>query len=101
MPALRECCPSAGTATSQNVWQLVVWRGLLGIGMGGEWSTGSVLVSETWPAEHRGKAIGIMQSGWALGYMLAALLSALTLPRFGWRALFLVGILPALVAVWI
>jgi len=50
---------------------------VLGIGMGGEWASGAVLVSETWPAEHRGKAIGIMQSGWALGYMLAAALAAL------------------------
>jgi MFS family permease len=69
--------------------------------MGGEWSSGSVLVSETWPAEHRGKAIGIMQSGWALGYILAALVSAFILPRFGWRALFLVGVLPALLTIWI
>ncbi len=92
---------SAGTATAQNVWQLAVWRGLLGIGMGGEWSTGSVLVSETWPAHHRGKAIGIMQSGWALGYILAAILTALVLPLFGWRVLFLIGVLPAIVAMWI
>jgi len=92
---------SAGTATAQNLWQLILWRSLLGLGMGGEWSSGSVLVSETWPAEHRGKAIGIMQSGWALGYILAALVSAFILPRFGWRALFLVGILPALLTIWI
>jgi MFS family permease len=92
---------SAGTATAQNLWQLILWRSLLGLGMGGEWSSGAVLVSETWPAEHRGKAIGIMQSGWALGYILAALVSALILPRFGWRALFLVGVLPALLTIWI
>lgn len=92
---------SAGTATAQNLLQLILWRSLLGLGMGGEWSSGSVLVSETWPAEHRGKAIGIMQSGWALGYILAALVSAAVLPRFGWRALFLVGVLPALLTIWI
>jgi MFS family permease len=92
---------SAGTATSQNLWQLILWRSLLGLGMGGEWTSGAVLVSETWPAEHRGKAIGIMQSGWALGYILAAAVSAIVLPRFGWRALFLVGVLPALLTVWI
>jgi len=92
---------SAGTATAQNVWQLAAWRGLLGIGMGGEWSTGSVLVSETWPAQHRGKAIGIMQSGWAVGYILAAMLTALILPVFGWRVLFVLGVLPALAALWI
>ena len=92
---------SAGTATAQNLLQLILWRSLLGLGMGGEWSSGSVLVSETWPAEHRGKAIGIMQSGWALGYILAALVSAFVLPRYGWRALFLVGVLPALLTIWI
>ena len=54
---------SLGTATSQNLFQLIVWRALLGLGMGGEWSSGAVLVSETWAPEHRGKAIGIMQSG--------------------------------------
>jgi MFS family permease len=59
------------------------------------------LVSETWPAEHRGKAIGIMQSGWALGYILAAIVSAIVLPTFGWRALFLAGVLPALLTIWI
>ncbi|MDZ7363832.1 MAG: MFS transporter [candidate division KSB1 bacterium] len=92
---------SAGTATAQNLWQLILWRSLLGIGMGGEWSSGAVLVSETWPAEHRGKAIGIMQSGWALGYILAAIVSAIVLPTLGWRALFVVGVLPALLTIWI
>ena len=92
---------SAGTATAQNLWQLILWRSLLGLGMGGEWSSGAVLVSETWPDEHRGKAIGIMQSGWALGYILAAIVSAIVLPSFGWRALFLVGVLPALLTIWI
>jgi MFS family permease len=60
-----------------------------------------VLVSETWPAKHRAKAIGWMQSGWALGYLLAAAASALILPRYGWRWLFVVGFLPAIVAVFI
>ena len=92
---------SLGTATAGSVTQLLVWRGLLGLGLGGEWSAGAVLVSESWPAAHRGKAIGIMQSGWALGYILAAILSAAIIPRFGWRWLFAAGVLPALVAFWI
>ncbi len=92
---------TALTATAQSVAALLLWRCLVGFGMGGEWSAGSVLVSETWPAEHRGKAIGIMQSGWAVGYILAALISAVVLPRFGWRALFLIGILPAFLVAWI
>ncbi|MEA2568151.1 MAG: hypothetical protein QOI24_152 [Acidobacteriota bacterium] len=86
---------TAGLATSQNLWQLVAWRVLVGLGMGGEWSCGSVLVAETWPAEHRAKAMGIMQSGWAIGALLAAAISALVLGRFGWRVLFMIGALPA------
>ncbi len=92
---------TALTATSASVAQLVLWRTLVGIGMGGEWSAGSVLVSETWPAEHRGKAIGLMQSGWAIGYILAAILAAVVLPVYGWRTLFVLGLLPALLTVWI
>jgi MFS family permease len=89
---------SAGTATSSGFGQLIFWRALVGFGLGGEWSAGAVLVSETWPAELRGRAIAWMQSGWALGYMLAAGVTALVLPRFGWRVLFLMGLLPALLA---
>src|SRR5262245_40871614 len=70
---------SLGAATAQDLVQLALWRALLGIGMGGEWASGAVLVSETWPAQHRGKAISIMQSGWALGYILAAAVAALVL----------------------
>lgn len=97
---------SLGAATSQSVLQLMLWRVLLGIGMGGEWASGAVLVSETWPAAHRTKAIGIMQSGWALGYILAASLAALILDVLplgenAWRWLFVAGVLPALVTLWI
>ena len=74
----------------------MVWRTLLGFGMGGEWASGAVLVSETWPAEHRSKAISIMQSGWALGYMLARCWprcsSAAALGADAWRWLFAVGV---------
>jgi MFS family permease len=89
------------TATAGSLWQLIVWRALVGLGMGGEWSAGSVLVSETWPSRHRAKAIGFMQAGWAIGYILAALLAAAILPELGWRALFLLGILPAFITIWI
>jgi MFS family permease len=92
---------TALTATSMSLGQLVLWRALVGFGLGGEWAAGSVLVAETWPAEHRGKAMGFMQAGWAIGYILAALVAAAVLPRYGWRALFVCGILPALLAVWI
>lgn len=89
---------TAGMATSGALWQLIVWRVLVGLGMGGEWSSGSVLVAETWPAKHRAKAMGIMQSGWAIGALFAAALSALVLDRWGWRVLFLIGAAPAIVA---
>jgi MFS family permease len=89
---------TAGMATAQNLWQLVAWRILVGLGMGGEWSSGSVLVAETWPAQHRAKAMGIMQSGWAIGAMIAAGLAALVLEPYGWRVLFAIGAAPALLA---
>jgi MFS family permease len=92
---------TALTATSGSVWELILWRSLVGLGLGGEWSAGSVLVAETWPPEHRGKAIGLMQSGWAIGYILAAILAAVILPAYGWRVLFFIGIAPALATVWI
>jgi MFS family permease len=88
------------TATSHSLAELVFWRALAGIGLGGEWATGSVLVAETWPAEHRGKAIGLMQSAWAVGYMLAAILAALVLEPWGWRMLFVLGLLPAIATLW-
>ena len=92
---------SAGSATSTGLVTLLFWRALVGLGLGGEWSAGAVLVAESWPAENRAKAIGLMQSGWALGYMLAAVVTAIVLPRFGWRWLFLTGIVPALFTLWI
>jgi MFS family permease len=97
---------SLGAATSQSVLQLLLWRALLGIGMGGEWASGAVLVSETWPAHLRNRAISIMQSGWALGYMAAAIAGALILgsPALGeeaWRWLFVVGVIPAFFTLWI
>ena len=89
------------TATATSVWELMLWRALVGIGLGAEWSAGSVLVSESWPARYRGIASGLMQAGWALGYIAAALLSAAILPRAGWRVLFALGVVPALLTYWI
>jgi MFS family permease len=92
---------TAACGLSRTVTELAVFRFLLGLGMGGEWATGAALVAETWRAEHRGKALGLMQSGFAIGYALAAVVTALVLPRWGWRAVFFVGLLPALVTLWI
>jgi MFS family permease len=92
---------TAACGLSQTVGQLALFRALLGFGFGGEWAIGAALVAETWPAEHRGKALGFMQSAWAVGYAAAALLNAIVLPRWGWRAVFVAGILPALATIWI
>jgi MFS family permease len=92
---------TAACGLAHNFVQLAVFRILLGLGMGGEWASGASLVSETWPAEHRGKALGFMQSSWAIGYALAALVAAVVMPLGGWRAVFFVGILPALFTLWI
>ena len=81
---------------ANTLGQFVVFRIFLGIGMGGVWSSGAALVSESWPARHRGKALGIMQSGWAIGYAAAVLVNGFVQPRHGWRAVFFIGILPAL-----
>jgi MFS family permease len=69
--------------------------------MGGEWNTGATLVAETWPTELRAKAISIVQSSWAIGYALAALVSGIVLHYANWRAVFFVGIVPAFVTLWI
>ncbi len=92
---------TAACGFSRDVGELAVFRFLLGLGMGGEWATGAALVAETWRPEHRGKALGLMQSGFAIGYALAAVIAALVLPHWGWRAVFFVGILPALLTLWI
>jgi MFS family permease len=92
---------SGACAFSTTILQLAIFRFILGLGMGGEWTTGAALIAETWPAEHRGKALGLMQSTWAIGEMIAAGVVALVLPSFGWRAVFLVGVLPALFVLWI
>ena len=92
---------TAACGLAQTIWQLALFRFLLGLGMGGAWTAGAALVSESWPDRHRGKAIGLMQSAWAIGYGGAALLSAFVLPRYGWRAMFFIGGLPALTTLWI
>lgn len=92
---------TAACGLAHSVVQLGIFRFLLGLGIGGEWAAGGALVAETWPDKHRAKAIGIAQASWAAGYALGAAITALVLPYFGWRAVFFVGILPALVTVWI
>ena len=90
---------------TNSFWQLMVTRGLQGLGFGGEWAVGSVLMGEIIRAEHRGKAVGTVQSGWAVGWGLAALFYTLlfsVLPAaIAWRAMFWIGILPALLVFYI
>ncbi|HVA72486.1 MAG TPA: MFS transporter [Candidatus Limnocylindrales bacterium] len=92
---------TAACGFSHTVVELAIFRIILGLGMGGEWTAGAALVAETWPAEHRGKALGLMQSTWAIGQMLAAGVAGAILPRYGWRGVFFVGVLPALLVFWI
>ncbi|MGE5327120.1 MAG: MFS transporter [Deltaproteobacteria bacterium] len=92
---------TAACGLSHGLLELAIFRCLLGLGMGGEWGSGAALVAETWRPEYRAKALGIMQSGYAIGYALAALINWLILRRFGWRAVFFAGLLPALLTLWI
>ena len=92
---------TAACGFAQTIVQLAVFRIFLGLGMGGEWASGAALVSETWSAEYRGKALGFMQSAWAVGYFAAALVVRLVMPVWGWRGVFFVGVLPALLTIWV
>ena len=90
---------------AQNFEQLFAARALLGLGFGGEWAAGAVLLGEVMRAEHRGKALGVMQAGWAVGWGAAALLYALFFsvlaPELAWRVLFLIGVAPALLVFFV
>jgi len=92
---------SLGSGFSTSIFMLAVFRFILGLGMGGEWNTGATLVAETWPTKLRAKALSIVQSSWAIGYALASLVAGIVLHFANWRAVFFVGILPALVVLWI
>jgi MFS family permease len=86
---------------STSIAMLAVFRFLLGLGMGGEWNSGATLVAETWPGVWRGRALGIVQSSWALGSALAAVVANLVLSRASWRWVFFIGVLPGLLTLWI
>jgi len=84
-------------ALSQDWWHLAIYRFLTALGIGGEWAAGAALVAETWPEEKRAKAAGILQSAWAVGFFLAASFNLL-LKGYGWRVMFVIGVLPAFVS---
>src|SRR6266481_9284216 len=94
---------SLGSGLSTSIFVLIAFRFLLGLGMGGEWNTGATLVAETWPTHLRARAIAIVQSAWAWGLAAAALVAWIVLDKLhqNWRFVFFVGLLPALVTLWI
>lgn len=85
-------------AIAQGYWDLLIYRTIAGIGLGGEFGIGMALAAEAWPARHRAKASSYVALGWQVGVLAAALLTPLLLPVIGWRGMFLVGIFPAFVA---
>jgi MFS transporter, SHS family, lactate transporter len=89
------------TAFSPNYTTLLIFRALYGIGMGGEWGLGASLAMESLPTEARGLFSGILQQGYAFGYLLAAVVYWLVFPFFGWRGLFVAGAMPALLVIYI
>lgn len=86
---------------SQTYTQFLILRALFGIGMGGEWGVGASLALENAPRKWRGVLSGILQSGYSIGYLLAAIASRAVLPHLGWRWMFWLGALPALLALYI
>src|SRR5213594_1955998 len=89
------------TAFAPNFGTFLILRALFGIGMGGEWGLGASLAMETLPTQARGLFSGILQQGYMFGYLFAAAVYGIVYPLFGWRALFVVGALPALLVVYI
>jgi SHS family lactate transporter-like MFS transporter len=89
------------TALSPNYTWLLIFRALYGIGMGGEWGLGASLAMESLPTAARGLFSGILQQGYAFGYLLAAIVYWLVFPMFGWRGLFVAGALPAFLVLYI
>jgi MFS family permease len=87
-------------AFAQGYWDLLVYRTIAGIGLGGEFGIGMALAAEAWPAKHRARVSSYVALGWQLGVLGAALLTPLLMPHIGWRGMFLVGVVPALVA-WV
>ena len=84
-----------------SYWSFLVLRALFGIGMGGEWGVGASLVMEKVPPRWRGVFSGLLQQGYAAGYLLAAVAYFVVFPRWGWRPLFFIGGLPALLALFV
>ena len=87
-------------AFAQGYWDLLIYRTIAGIGLGGEFGIGMALAAEAWPARQRARVSSYVALGWQLGVLGAAMLTPLLLPSIGWRGMFLVGVIPAVVA-WV
>src|SRR5229473_1006757 len=84
-------------AFARGYWDLVACRFIAGLGLGGEFGIGMTLAAEAWPASKRARAASYVSLGWQSGVLMAALVTPMLLPIIGWRGIFLVGLLPALV----
>lgn len=85
-------------AFAQGYWDLLIYRTIAGVGLGGEFGIGMALAAESWPAQHRAKAASYVALGWQMGVLGAVILTPLLLPIIGWRGMFILGIFPAFVA---
>jgi benzoate transport len=83
-------------AVAQGYWDLLTYRTLAGVGLGGEFGIGMALIAEAWPIEKRNRASAYVGMGWQLGVLMAAILTPLLLGTIGWRGMFLIGLVPAL-----
>jgi MFS family permease len=81
-------------AFARGYWDLVVYRTVAGLGLGGEYGIGMALAAEAWPASKRARASSYVMVGWHAGVLLAAFTIPALLPRIGWRGMFLVGLVP-------
>src|SRR3954449_1002326 len=88
-------------AFAKGYWDLVAYRTIAGLGLGGEFGIGMALVAEAWPAKWRARACSYVGLGWQAGVLIAALTTPLLLPLIGWRGMFLVGLIPAVGAYFI
>src|SRR5882757_7636852 len=88
-------------ALAQGYWDLMIYRTIAGVGLGGEFGIGMALVAEAWPASKRARVSSYVGLGWQLGVLTAAIVTPILLPVIGWRGMFFIGIAPALAAYFI
>src|ERR1700758_3823812 len=87
------------SATAHNVWELGIYRFIAGVGIGGEWALAGTYVAEAWPEDRRKMGAGYLQTGYYTGFFLAAALNFTIGAHYGWRAMFLCGLVPVIIAI--